>query len=399
MNEVSRIRLSDGDLRRRARVLTILEQICQELELSESQFERAREAYEAVAKWLAASMDPLLVAVQVYLHGSGALGTTVKPIAREEYDVDLIVLAAAVSVSVPPATLKKAVGDRLKEHKTYAAILEEKKRCWRLNYAGEIHLDISPTILNPHCLNGGQLVPDRKLRAWHPTNPRAYRQLFELRAEMMPRFTRPLVSVMKIGASVEPFPARSPTKGILRRTVQLLKRHRDEFFLDVVEEVAPISIIVTTLVMQAYERAVREFVFEDELEVLVETIRIMPWFIDKHPENGRQIYAVWNETTRGENFADRWNSDPARVDAFYRWHEQALADFEALRDAAGLDVISRRIQDMLGERVVKKVIGDQTAMISRARKGDELLIAPALGLSTTPSYAATPVLKNDFFGN
>lgn len=399
MNDLTRFRLSESDLQRRARIFTTLEQVCQELELSKTQFERAQQAYEAIAKWLADSNDPLLVAVQVYLHGSGALGTTVKPIGQEEYDVDLIAFAAAVSVSVSPAALKKAVGARLAEHGTYVALLEEKTRCWRLNYAGDIHLDISPTISNPRCFRGGELVPDRKLRAWHPTNPKAYRELFEARAQMVPRFTRPLVSVRKDHSSIEPFPARASIKGILRRAVQLLKRHRDEFFLETTDEVAPISIIITTLAMQAYEYCVRRHAFEDELEVLVETIRMMPWFIDKPILNGSQIYAVWNETTSGENFADRWNTQPARVEAFYRWHAKALADFEALRDAIGLDAIARQMQLMLGERVVKKVIGAQTDVVSRARQSEKLLVAPALGLSTLPSAAATPVPRNDFFGD
>ena len=48
-------------------------------------------------------------------------------------------------------------------------------------------------------------------------------------------------------ADIEPFPAQSNIKGILRRIVQLLKRHRDIAFADVKEDIAPISIIITTL--------------------------------------------------------------------------------------------------------------------------------------------------------
>lgn len=399
MNELLRLRHSEADLRRRAQIFVVLEEICQELELTPSQFDRARQAYEAVARWLSESDDPLLAGIFVYLHGSGALGTSIKPIGRMEFDIDLIGFAASVSAKVAPAILKKAIGDRLKQHKAYASILEEKKRCWRLNYAGDFHLDISPTIANPECDNGGELVPDRKLRDWHPTNPRAYRALFERRARMEPRLRQSIIAAAKEDAAVEPFPAQQIVKGILRCLVQLIKRHRDLHFIDVAEEIAPISIVLTTLAMQAYEYCVDRHVFDDELDVLVETIRMMPHFIERPIRDGRRIYAVWNETTDGENFADRWNTEPARVAAFYKWHGKLLSDFEAIRDASGLDEILGSMQGPLGEQVVRKVIAARTQKVSDARAAGGLLLAPMVGLSTTPSTAAVPVPRNDFFGD
>lgn len=399
MNQLLRPQHGEADLRRRAHIFVVLEEICQELELTPSQFERARQAYEAVAKWLSESDEPLLAGIFVYLHGSGALGTSIKPIGRMEFDVDLIGFAVSASADIAPAILKKAIGDRLKQHKAYASILEEKKRCWRLNYAGDFHLDISPTIANPECDNGGELVPDRKLRDWHPTNPRAYRALFERRARMEPRLRRSIIAPAREETAIEPLPAREIIKGILRRLVQLIKRHRDVHFLDVADEIAPISIVLTTLAMQAYEYCVEQHVFDDELEVLVATIRMMPHFIDRPVRDGRRIYAVWNETTDGENFADRWNTEPARVAAFYGWHGKLLSDFEAIRDASGLDEILCSMQEPLGEQVVRKVIAARTQKVSDARAAGGLLLAPSVGLSATPSAAAVPIPTNDFFGD
>ncbi|WP_192849683.1 hypothetical protein [Phaeobacter porticola] len=59
--------------------------------------------------------------------------------------------------------------------------------------------------------------------------------------------TQSIIEMQKGSASVEPFPIRQSVKGILRRAVQLLKRHRDQHFLEIAEEVAPISMIITTL--------------------------------------------------------------------------------------------------------------------------------------------------------
>lgn len=386
-------------LLRKAEVYSLLDQICQALELTAAQLEAARTSYEAVAEWLSESDNPLLKWIDIYAHGSTGLGTTVKPIGREDFDVDLICKVLRFTADRPPAELKRIVGDRLKENARYAAMLEEKKRCWRLNYAREYHLDISPTINNAKCANGGELVPDKKLREFKPTNPKGYKALFERRAALIPTLRMQKALAAEDRAAVEPFPVHGTAKGILRRTVQILKRHRDVHFLEVVEEIAPISIIITTLAAQSYEYCVKSFVFDSELDVLIATIRLMPHFIDKPVVNGRRIYVVANETTVGENFAERWNTEPARAAAFYEWHAKALADFEALPDLQGIDVIGKSLEGSLGSSVVRKVIDARTDSISQARTAKKLYVAPTVGLTLSSAANATPVRSNTFFGD
>ena len=386
-------------LLRKAEVYSLLDQICQALELTAAQLEAVRTSYEAVAEWLSGSDNPLLKWIDIYAHGSTGLGTTVKPIGREDFDVDLICKVLRFTADRPPAELKRIVGDRLKENARYAAMLEEKKRCWRLNYAREYHLDISPTINNAKCANGGELVPDKKLREFKPTNPKGYKALFERRAALIPTLRMQKALAAEDRAAVEPFPVHGTAKGILRRTVQILKRHRDVHFLEVVEEIAPISIIITTLAAQSYEYCVKSFVFDSELDVLIATIRLMPHFIDKPVVNGRRIYVVANETTVGENFAERWNTEPARAAAFYEWHAKALADFEALPDLQGIDVIGKSLEGSLGSSVVRKVIDARTDSISQARTAKKLYVAPTVGLTLSSAANATPVRSNTFFGD
>ncbi len=386
-------------LLRKAEVYSLLDQICQALELTAAQLEAARTSYEAVAEWLSESDNPLLKWIDIYAHGSTGLGTTVKPIGREDFDVDLICKVLRFTADRPPSELKRIVGDRLKENARYAAMLEEKKRCWRLNYAREYHLDISPTISNATCGNGGELVPDKKLREFKPTNPKGYKELFERRAALMPSLRIQKALTAEDRAAVEPFPVHGSAKGILRRTVQILKRHRDVHFLEVVEEIAPISIIITTLAAQSYEYCVKSFVFDSELDVLIATIRLMPHFIDKPVVNGRRIHVVANETTVGENFAERWNIEPARVAAFYEWHTKALADFEALPTLQGIDVITKSLEESLGSSAVRKVIDARTENISQARTAKKLYVAPTIGLTLSNAANATPVRSNTFFGD
>ena len=386
-------------LMRKAEIYSVLDEICRVLELSAAQLEAARTSYEAVAEWLSASDNPILKWIEIYAHGSAGLGTTVRPIGREDFDVDLICKMLRFTADRPPSELKRIVGDRLRENARYADMLEEKKRCWRLNYAREYHLDISPTIINVECGNGGELVPDKKLLEFKPTNPKGYRALFERRAALMPKLRARKAVMAEDRAGVEPFPVHGTAKGILRRTVQLLKRHRDVYFQDVVEDVAPISIIITTLAARSYEYCVNNFTFDSELDVLIATIRLMPHFIDKPFVNGRRIYVVANETTIGENFAERWNTEPPRAAAFYAWHAKVLADFEALPELEGIDVLARNLGKSLGGSVVGKVVDARAEAVSQARISKKLYVAPAIGLTLSSAANATSVQPNTFFGD
>lgn len=383
---------------RKSAVYSILDEICRDLEITESQLAAAKTSYEAVAEWLSGSTHPILRDLQLYAHGSTGLGTSVKPLGREDFDVDVICLVKGFTAEGSPAELKRLVGDRLRENARYAAMLEEKKRCWRLNYAREFHLDVSPTIINVKCTNGGELVPDKKLREWKPTNPRGYKALFEARAKLQPRLHEQKKAYANDRAEVVPFPTQMTGKGILRRTVQLLKRHRDIHFQHVTEEVAPISIVITTLAARAYEYCIGMFPFDTELDVLVAVVRMMPHFIEKRAVGGRIEFWVPNETTVGENFADRWNTEPARVKAFYEWHAKALADFERAAAMEGMDRITLALEASLGG-VVRRVMDRRTEAVTSARGAGKLWIGSGGGLSLSSSANAVPVPRNTHFGD
>jgi hypothetical protein len=140
-------------------------------------------------------------------------------------------------------------------------------RCWRLDYANEFHLDITPSIPNPECRFGGELVPDKTLKTWKASNPKGYRAKFERRAALQPRIRalQKAFDSARADVQVEPYPDEMRLKGILRRTVQIAKRHRDLHFIDDSEGLVPLSIIITTLASRAYEFCVSNFEYDNEL--------------------------------------------------------------------------------------------------------------------------------------
>ena len=67
-----------------------------------------------VGSWLADADSPDAARACDYLQGSTALGTTVKPISRNEHDVDLVAHIRGIRDSTAPANREEGIGDRLR---------------------------------------------------------------------------------------------------------------------------------------------------------------------------------------------------------------------------------------------------------------------------------------------
>lgn len=387
-----------SDLQKRQFASAWLERLGAAIDLTESQLNLARERYESVGEWLATSRHPWLAGSSIFAQGSVALNTAKKPVGRDEFDVDLVSHLSAAPSSVQPSEIKSAIGARLREHATYREMLKEKARCWRLNYSGDFHLDITPAVWHTSEPPPALLVPDKRLQRWTPSNPVGYRELFEKRAMLQPRLLLARAHGVVAADDLEAFPVQLGAKGILRRTVQLLKHHRDlRFQAPELSEVRPISIVITTLAAQSYERAVGTTAFDTQYDLLLAVVEGMPDFIQVVSRNGAPYYLVPNETVRGENFTDKWNQDARLAEAFLRWHRDALQALGDLVSVEGLDRLavatSRHFGSGVGERVLEKFTRDT----STARGSQRLKVAPSVGL-TTSVLTSTAVRSNTFFG-
>lgn len=386
-----------GHIYRQAQATVALELLCQSLELTETQHNLAEDRYNAVGNWLADSADPRIQLSQIYPQGSIGLCTTVKPLNANEFDIDLVCFMSSIQNITSPAEVKKLIGDRLKEHGKYKAILEEKPRCWRLRYADEFHLDITPSIPNHGCNNGGELVPDKLIKMWKFSNPRGYRQLFERRAKLIARFRTDEAEFAKALASIEAIPGPTKFKGLLRRCVQLCKRHRDLWAEKTGSDFSPISIIITTLAAQSYEYCVANRMYDTEYDLLIDVVNHMPAFIETHREGPQVLYYVWNETTEGENFAEKWNQDPRYAQAFYAWNDAIKDSIKALLSVQGMDFLHKSLSSDFGELAASKAMSKMIEVVSNKRRSSSLHVASGIGLSASP-VSATPVKSNTFYG-
>jgi Second Messenger Oligonucleotide or Dinucleotide Synthetase domain len=378
-------------LAKRQELVGVLDALCEQLELTETQQRSAEEKYNAVGKWLNLGGIIMIYDPEVSAQGSIMLGTTVRPVRRTEFDVDLLCKLVKGSRDQGQAWVKKMIGDRLLEHVTYGRMLEDINRGWRLNYAGEFHMDITPAVPNLLCPNGGVLVPDKELSRWKESNPSGFAKWFNSKAALSWR--RVVKGAFETEARVQPLPEYGFAKGVLRRAVQIYKRHRDIYFNG--KEHAPISIIITTLAAKAYEKAVNERTYESEFDLICDVLELMPDFIEICKENGREYFYLANPTTKGENFAEKWNAKPERAHAFFRWREKAMADVLNIANLEGVDQIGKSLGVMLGENEARQAIekyGSRKVTLPRSK--GELRIDRHLGLGS----AGMLVPRNTFFG-
>ncbi len=387
---------------RRSQLLDLIEQSCQYLELSPYQRNVAKQRYETAGDWLARSADSLLASVEIRLQGSVGIGTTVKPLATNEHDVDLVAHVPDLDLTVSPAMLKRRIGDRLRENGNFAPLLVEMPRCWRLDYANEFHLDITPSIPNPECRFGGELVPDKTLKMWKASNPQGYRTKFERRAAMVPRIRSIFGKAhdsARADSQIEPYPEEKRLKGILRRIVQIAKRHRDVHFIDNQEGVAPLSIIITTLASRAYETCVENFEYDNEIDLIVDVLRRMPHMLQTGMVDGRVVWYLWNQTTAGENFCEKWNEHTERATAFFEWHDKIVTAVEHLAAARGLDQVRGLLGNIFGTAPANNAMDSFIERVDVARASSRLSVTKSAGLIVGTGASATTVRANTFFGS
>lgn len=369
----------------------LLDKIADELNITPTMMDKALSSYEAVGKWIGDGIDYEIV---IKPQGSMNLGTVIRPIDdTDDYDMDLVCLLKN-GYSLTPENLKKIVGDRLKENKTYNQKLEkEGKRCWTMQYDA-FHMDILPcsskdkvyipvvstAIRLTHKLENGKYIDKY-------SNPEAYHDWFVDRMN-----GRNLVEKNSVYDKRDTEIDKVPTyqrRTTLQKVIQLLKRHRDILFVD--DNVnAPISIIITTLAAWAYNGESNVY------EALRNIIEKMPEHIECH--NGK--YRISNPVMEEENFADKWNEKPQKSKSFFEWLSATKKDLlENPITFAGIDVIGNELMKHLGEAPVKRALNKYGEETKISRDKGTLYVNGTMGGLGVAAVSATKVKEHTFFGS
>jgi hypothetical protein len=135
--------------------------ICENLQLTETQHGKAEERYKAIARVIDGPESPFIdIESNLYPQGSMRLGTTVKPTGGP-HDLDFVCEFAVSHQRVNPMALLDEMYGLFKSHGVYGGMVEKKNRCVRIIYKDEFYLDILPACRDHG--NGGTCVqvPDR----------------------------------------------------------------------------------------------------------------------------------------------------------------------------------------------------------------------------------------------
>ena len=170
-------------------------------------------------------------------------------------------------------------------------------------------------------------------------------------------------------------------KTTLQQTVQALKRHRDIYFADHLED-RPASIIITTLAALAYTGG------DDLYEVLRSVTSRMGAMIELR---GNQWWLA-NPVRQEENFADGWAKHPERAEWFFRWAEDVASEFDGLGVKAGLDHTVPLLASAFGDRVAKAASFGYASAVNNARATQQLHVASG-GALVAASAAAEVTRK------
>lgn len=380
------------------RLSSHLEQQARLLDISREEQERAISRYDDLRRFLVENLSGR-ADVNVYPQGSFRLGTVVRPAdGAGDFDIDLVFWRDLARESVTQEELKSTAGELLVAYCADRQLAKpiELGRCWRLDFFEQhFHLDVLPVIPDRDHDGDGILLSDRDLRLWLYSNPIGFADWFYDRMEKTLLQEHLAALAKALGRSVEDVP-RFMVRTPLQRVVQLLKRSRDEYFSSN-PDIKPPSILITTLAGHAYRGQ------RDVDAALVETARAMPDHIERR---GREWW-VENPAHPGENFADKWNSNSERRDAFFEWLG-ALAQATAVAAAAGSATeASTALSPVFGDlaaEAASALVGPGPSVAFKAARGEaraprEQMIEELFPTTITHSVAITSEVAEPHYPN
>jgi hypothetical protein len=356
----------------------LLAEIVIALQLTEEQIARMESAYRALAAWLEHPDSPLAVyRPLIYPQGSVAIGTTVRPRLRVEFDLDFVLEVAFFPGT--PMELYELLLKRLEAHGTYAKMIEPKRRCIRVRYEGDFHADILGSRTAPRITVPGSIeVPDRKTpTVWKDSNPRGFAAWFTGRSRS--------AAEARFMAKTLPLPSNweADAKTVLQRIVQLAKRQRDMVFGD--QDSAPRSIVLTTLEATVYRGQLSVY------EAMVDALDAIAALIEQ-ARPGRIV--VPNPMNQAEDFSEKWDENPGAYAAFTNWLLAFRERVHALRYIEGLEHLTQALAVLFGEGVSRQAMQRYQKALAAARAANQLrAVGPAI-ITGTPAGRVIPPNRN-----
>ena len=331
--------------------------------LNPDRISRAQSAYSNLESFLKDDAPLSAAFVDLFKQGSLAINTATRPLEeRQEFDLDTVFILDASKVPGDPGSpheLIAWIARRLREHEDYIGKVTERKRCVRITYAGEFHVDVVPARLTGGILDPLQ-IPSKK-EGWRLSHPRGY---------------------VNWALSID-----TATNKRFSRVTTILKFWRDfRFGL----ESRPKSILLTTLVGTYIPRE-----GNSTAEALVVAMESLSRFLDE------QLFVpfVANPALPNENLARDWTAE--QCDLFGDRLRAAASKARKALMLAGTDR-ERSIQEWIGLFGEKfpRLTSDDGKRLAEASRTGSLFVTAGGGLEDVqpPKGVSTPVPPHRFYG-
>jgi hypothetical protein len=364
----------------------LLNRIAEKLQLDDTRRASAERSYNAVSEWIEGDSGFFKnVPFDVYPQGSYRIGTNVKPLQGEEFDLDIVIHMTIPYERFDPLEVLNQLERRLREHGQYKTMLKRKNRCIRIVYANLFHIDILPGFQESALDENRIVVPDRLLKDWTLSNPKGYAEWFQS------KYIKQEQLLLEKALRAEDLPEQIPYHLMqpLQRAVQLIKRYRDIYFQSS-QDLATSSIILTTIAGLFYNGEHSEY---EAIKGIVNRAN------DAARRLNGQVLHIANPANPDEVFSDKWVNEPKLYQSFI----QFIADFKELWDkiesTKGIHGVIEILKEMFGENNSTNSLVEQSNYIMKARSSNQLGVAKTSGLITGTNTASTIIRQNNFYGS
>ena len=352
-------------------------QIAEDLDLTDTEETTITSSYNAVGNFLVGYPALKEFSPDVFVQGSMRLGTVVKPLKKDDYDIDLV-CELNDGCRLEPRDIKHLIGGALKSR--YKDQLEEEHgRCWTLDYKAKppYHIDV----LSGVSISNGRVKAVAKNEfgeyKWLYTNPKGFADWFlGLKKKTI---------VENNERSVEPVKKISK-KSVLQRAVQLIKRNRDVYFKEHPDD-GPASVIITALTGLSYNG-------EDSIEEILKNGPIQ-WISHIRVLNDDNL-SIKIPSLPDDDYADKWNEDgPKVVDSFLRWHRQLILDLDYLFSRQTSGTFLSQSKTLFSDSSIDRIVESNGKIINSLNESFSKNLHPMIVNYAHPLFPHARTLPKD----
>jgi|GEM_PF-4610716 len=399
------------------KVSDLIESTIHELDLSPDMYKFAYNLYEHLAKWIKEdSPNRFNADAIIYPQGSMVTGTIIRPInGKSACDLDIIYCRFVKKENQSQKELMEEVGNQLKDYvKTFSKYnkeelhipsikLEEFPECWTIYYGDYFSMDIVPSLPDPETINRYSIMPEDGICVssdtifWQYSNPKGYAKWFKERDNKQILMEQLDKIAKKADVEIEklPFWQNLTIPSPLRRSIQILKRHRDIKYKGD-KAFKPSSLAITTLVAEFYsgEKNIHESLFN-----------LIPKIKEKLQSKQSSRITILDPTCKNtekfpaNNFIKQWEIDNRYETAFIEWFEMAEQDLLNLYSdknaSSGMHKYGELLSENFGSDVVRKVFTEKAKETKEFRDSGLLRTA----VSGVLGKVGNEVKPHTFFGS